>query len=275
MRMWIWLIFAAAACLAAQDPRAIMEKSLQREQRDDELASQYTYLETTAQQEWKNGQRTRTEIRTYEVLSLYGQPYRRLVAKDGKPLSTEEQGKEQAKMDKLAAERARESAQERAVRVAKSRENRQRQRAFLQKIPQAFALQLAGETRIGDRPAWMIDATPLASFRPNDARERMLTKFKGRFYVAKQDSTLLKLEAEAIDTVSFGLVLARLDRGARFSLEKTLINNELWMPARIKVDFEARLALLKKMKVDLQIDYSGFRKFVTDSKVLPAGDLGN
>lgn len=275
MRMWIWLTLAAAAVLAAQDPRAIMEKSLQRERRDDELAAQYTYLETTAEQEWKNGQRTRVETRTYEILSLYGQPHRRLVARDGKPLSAAEQGKEQAKIDKLAAERARESAQERAARVAKVRENRQKQRAFLQRIPEAFEFRMAGETKVGDRVAWMIDATPLPSFHPNDARERMLTKFKGRFYVAKQDSTLLKLEAEAIDTVSFGLVLARLDRGARFSLEKTLINNELWMPVRIKVDFEARLALLKKMKVDLQIDYSGFRKFVTDSKVIPAEGLGN
>lgn len=275
MPMWIWLTLAAAAILAAQDPRALIEKSLQREQRDDDLASQYTYLETTAEQEWKDGQRTRLETRTYEILSLYGQPHRRLVAKDGKPLSAAEQSKEQAKIDKLSAERARESASERALRVSKARENRRKQRAFLQKIPQAYSFQLAGETKVGDRPAWMIDATPLASFHPHDARERMLTKFKGRFYVAKQDATLLQLEAEAIDTVSFGLVLARLDRGARFSLEKTLINNELWMPARIKVDFEARLALLKKMKVDLQIDYSGFRKFVTDSKVLPAEGLGN
>jgi hypothetical protein len=78
----------------------------------------------------------------------------------------------------------------------------------------------------------------------------------------------LKLEAEAMDTVSFGLVLARLDKGARFSLEKTRINDELWMPLKIKVDFEARLALLKKLRVDVQIDYGNFRKFQTESRIL-------
>jgi hypothetical protein len=127
---------------------------------------------------------------------------------------------------------------------------------------------MAGDATVGGRAAWVIDATPNGSFQAREAREKILTKFKGRFYVAKQDATLLKLEAEAMDTVSFGLVLARLDKGARFSLEKTRINDELWMPLKIKVDFEARLALLKKLRVDVQIDYGNFRKFQTESRIL-------
>jgi hypothetical protein len=130
---------------------------------------------------------------------------------------------------------------------------------------------MGGETTIANRPAWIIDATPNGTFQPRDAREKILTKFKGRFFVAKQDFTLLKLEAEAIDTVSFGLVLARLDKGARFSLEKTKVNDELWMPLKIKVDFDARLALLKKLRVDLQIDYSNFRKFQSESRIVATG----
>ena len=111
----------------------------------------------------------------------------------------------------------------------------------------------------------MVDA---ADFHGRDAREKMLSKFKGRFYIAKSEPALLKLEAEAIDTVSFGLVLARLEKGARFTMEKTKVNGELWMPVRMKVDFDARLALFKKMKVDLQIDYTNFRKFQSESRVL-------
>jgi len=37
---------------------------------------------------------------------------------------------------------------------------------------------------------------------------------------------------------------------------------------RIKVDFDARLALLKKIRVDVQLDYSDFKKFQSESKVL-------
>ena len=263
------VVTLAGLTLFAQDPRTLIEKSLQRDQRDDELARQYAYLETSAEQEWKNGQRTKRQTQTHEIMSLYGQPYRRLVAKDGKRLTGAEQRKEQDKVDKLAAERARETPAQREKRLAKYAEERRRRRAFLLEIPKAYSFQLAGETAVAGRGAWMIDATPIASYQPKDSRAMMLTKFKGRFYVAKQDSTLLKLEAEAIDSVSFGLVLARLDRGARFSLEKIHVNNELlWMPARIKVEFDARLALLKKIRVDLQIDYSDFRKFQSESRVL-------
>jgi hypothetical protein len=264
-----WVAALAGLTLCAQDPRTVIEKSLQRDQRDDELARQYAYLETSSEQEWKGGQRANPKKETHEILSLYGQPYRRLVARDGKPLGTAEQKKEQEKMDRVAAERSRETPAQRSRRLAKYAEDRRRQRAFLLDVPKAYSFQMAGETNLGGRAAWIIDATPIASYQPSDSRAKMLTKFKGRFYVAKQDSTLLKLEAEAIDTVSFGLVLARLDRGARFSLEKTYVNNELWMPAHIKVEFDSRLALLKRLRVDLQIDYSDFRKFQTDSRILP------
>ena len=263
------VLVLAGLSICAQDPRAIIEKSLRGDQRDDDLARHYAYLETSSEQEWKNGQRTKRQSETNEIMSLYGQPYRRLVAREGKPLTAAEQKKEQAKIDKLAAERARETPRQQESRVAKYAQERRRRRAFLQEVPNAYSFQLAGETNVAGRGAWMIDATPLASYQPRDSRAKMLTKFKGRFYVAKQDSTLLKLEAEAIDSVSFGLVLARLERGARFSLEKSYVNNELWMPVRIKVDFDARLALLKKLRVDVEISYSDFRKFQSESRVLP------
>jgi hypothetical protein len=275
--MTMRLVLAAVTVwvVAAQDPRAILEKSLRREQRDDELARQYTYLETSTEQEWKGGQRTKRQTETHEIMSLYGQPYRRLVARDGKPLSAAEQKKEQAKLDKLAAERAKESPAQAERRIARYAEDRRRQRAFLQEIPRAYSFQMAGETTLGGRAAWLIDASPDPAYRATDSRARMLNKFRGRFYVAKEDATLLKLEAEAIENVSFGLVLARLEKGARFSLEKTRVNNELWMPIRIKVDFDARLALLKKIKVDVQIEYSDFRKFQSESKMIAVTPLEN
>lgn len=266
------LLAAFAVCtVLAQDPKGIVERSLQRERTDDDLARQYAYLETSTEQEWKNGQRTKTESETNEIINLYGQPYRRRVAKDGKPLPADEQAKEQRKLDKVAAERAKESPEQRQRRIAKYQEERRKQRQFLQKIPEAYTFQMAGETTISGRPVWIIDGSPVATFVGTDARERMLPKFKSRFFVSKTDHALLKLEAEAIDTVSFGFGLAKLERGARFTLERTRVNNELWMPSRIKVDFDARLAIFKRLKIDLQIDYTDFRKFQSDSRILPGG----
>lgn len=263
------LLAALAVCaLSAQDPKALVERALQRAQFDDDMARHYTYLETSTEQEWKDGQRTKLETQTYEILNLYGQPHRRLVARDGKPLEPADQQRQQQKLDRAAAERARETPAERERRLARYREERRKSRAFLNQIPNAFDFRMAGETVLGGRAAWVLEATPRPDFHGRDAREKMLNKFKGRFYIAKSEPALLKLEAEAIDTVSFGLVLARLEKGARFTMEKTKINDELWMPVRMKVDFDARLALFKKMKVDLQIDYTNFRKFQSESRVL-------
>lgn len=50
-----------------------------------------------------------SESEEWEVLVLYGAPYRRLVAKNGKPLSAREERKEQIKLDQEMEKRRKQS----------------------------------------------------------------------------------------------------------------------------------------------------------------------
>jgi hypothetical protein len=78
----------------------------------------------------------------------------------------------------------------------------------------------------------------------------------------------VKVEAEVIKTVSWGLFLLRLDPGGRISLEQTRVNDEVWLPRHVTVAGSARIGLIKKVRMHEEITYSKFRKFQADSRLV-------
>jgi hypothetical protein len=48
----------------------------------------------------------------------------------------------------------------------------------------------------------------------------------------------------------------------------TRVNNEVWLPKRILVSGSARVLLVKGYTGELDLTYSGFKKFTVDSRVV-------
>ena len=46
------------------------------------------------------------------------------------------------------------------------------------------------------------------------------------------------------------------------------MNDEIWLPSSIVVRFEARVALVKKLRGEYDIRYSNYQKFQSDSKII-------
>ena len=102
---------------------------------------------------------------------------------------------------------------------------------------------------------------------------KFLSKFHGRVWVDKSDLQLSRMSIEALDTVSIGLVLARIHKGTTFSLEQTRVNDEVWLPKQINYKFDARLALLKGYNVNGEQTYRDYKKFRTSSKIVGMAEL--
>ena len=62
--------------------------------------------------------------------------------------------------------------------------------------------------------------------------------------------------------------MARVSKGTRVSVELTRVNNEVWLPKRILVAGSARVLLIKGYTGELDLTYSGFKKFSVDSRVV-------
>jgi len=53
-------------------------------------------------------------------------------------------------------------------------------------------------------------------------------------------------------------------------VERVRLNDEVWLPSRVRVAGSARLALVKKLNVEQELTYRNYRKFQSDSELIPA-----
>jgi len=81
------------------------------------------------------------------------------------------------------------------------------------------------------------------------------------------------MDVECLDTVSWGLFLARFHKGSRFVLEQTRVNDEVWLPRQLAVKVDVRLALLKDFNVDIEQTFRDYKKFRSSSKIVSVGEV--
>jgi hypothetical protein len=256
------------------DPKEIVRRSTERDNRNFERARNYTFQQREVEKHLgKHGEVRSTEIKTYDVTFYYGREYSRLIQKNDKPLSTEEQKTEDEKLEKFLSKLRNQSEEEHEKQLAREKKQREEMRAFLRDVVNAYDFKLVGEENIGGSDTWVIEATPRKDFHPTQPHADILSKIKGKLWIEKKDYNWVKAEAESIDTISFGLFLFRVHKGARISFEQVHLNDEVWLVRRYYINGGARLALLKNEAVEQEDTFSNYKKFVTTTRITPGREV--
>ena len=254
---------------AAPDPTSIVRKSVDIDRKNWELLKDYTFVEDGQQREYhRDGSIGKTRSQTYDVLVLDGTPYRRKTAKDGKALEEKESRKDEETFEKERARRLHETEEQRRKRVAEEEKNRAKGHAFVMQIPDAFHFVLVGEENIEGQPVWVIDATPRPGFKPTQPHGDMLPKFKGRLWIEKEDYRWVKVEAQTIGAVSFGMALLRLRPGTTLTFSQKRLNSELWVPSHFLLRLDMRVGWVKGIRVDVETNWRDYRKFSAESRIV-------
>jgi hypothetical protein len=250
--------------------RVVADKDMENDKRQRD----YTYVEREVQNNLDGkGNKKSTEIKTYEILEVYGEQVQRLIQKDDKPLEPKQAAKEEEKIQKVIDKRKNESEEARKKREEKEAKEREDGRKFVHEIADAYDFKLVGTELVGGREAWVIDGEPRPGFEPHMKDAKFLPKFHGRVWIDKDDLQLAKMDIEALDTVSLVLGLARIHKGTRFILEQTRVNDEVWLPKQINYKLDARVALLKGYNIDGEQTYRDYKKFRTSSKIVAIGEV--
>ncbi len=241
---------------------------------NDKRLRDYTYIERDVENKLDGkGQTKSTEVKTYEVMELYGEQVQRLIQKDDKPLSEKDAGKEEEKLQKVIDKRKNESESDRKKRQEKEQKEREDERKFVREVADAYIFTLVGTESLSGREAWVIDAEPRPGYEPHMKEAKFLPKFHGRVWIDKNDLQLAKMDVECLDTISWGLFLARFHKGSRFMLEQTRVNDEVWLPLHVTAKIDVRLALLKNFDVGFEQTYSDYKKFRATTKIISGGDV--
>lgn len=253
---------------AAPEAESIVRRSLERDTMNASRLRDYTYTENQRTETLDNsGAVVKTVTTTLDVVNLYGRQYGRRIAKNGRPLAGREKEKADEEFEKEVRKRQMETPAERAKREAEQEKNRAEARKFLQEIPKACFLKLAGAETIDGLPVWVIEATPRPEFRPTVKHADLLKKMRGKIWIDQASYQWVRAEAEVLQPITFGGFLVKLDRGARMTFLQTRVNDEVWLPSKMTARLDGRL-LIKHFNVAAEISWSDYRKFQVDSRVI-------
>jgi hypothetical protein len=248
----------------------------EKDRENDKRQRDYTYIKRQVENKLDgNGKTKSVEVQTFEVLEIYGEQVERLIEKDDKPLSQKDAAKEEERIQKIIDKRKGESESARKKREDREEKDREDNRKFVTEVSEAYNFKLIGTESVGGRETWVIDGEPRPGYVPHSKEGKFLSKFHGRVWIDKSDLQLAKMDVECLDTISFGLFLARFHKGSRILLEQTRVNDEVWLPMHVAAKIDVRVALVKNFDVSLEQSFLDYKKFRSSSKITMGGEAPN
>ena len=196
--------------------------------------------------------------------------WERLISEDGRPRPASELEKEMRDRQKKAEALVRESTEDPAKLQAKQQREYAEQRkefdAVLDDVMLVYNIRMERRESIDGHDTIVLALTPRPDSKPRTREGKQMRSFNVRAWVSESDRELVRLDAEAIDTLNLGFgVLARLHKGAKLSFLRTKVNDEVWLPARVSYSGSARVGLVAVLRRSGASEFSGYRKFSVDT----------
>jgi|SRR5579885_587597 hypothetical protein len=262
---WMKLFFillASGAALSAQpsvNVQEIVRKSVEATDRNWKEAPNYVYTLREVEEKLDSHGRVKSRtVNTWEVSVLEGSEYKKLLRRDGKPLSKEEEEAEERKYEAEKLRREHESPSERAKRIAKYQRERKQDHAMMHEMANAFAFKLVGEETVDGHRCYVLDATPKPGYAPHSRETKVLTGMRGKMWIDKETFQWVKVEADVIHPVSFYAV-ATVGPGTKFVLEQTPVGDGIWQPKRFAVRVNASVFWISRNSSEEDV-YTNYRR---------------
>jgi len=151
----------ATTLLGQADAREMIRRAVAADERNWTVARHYTFSERVDLRYLDSeGHVKSQEVKRHDVMLLDGSPYRRLVARDDRPLPPADEKKEQDKLNRSIAERRQETAIQRAHRLAEYARRPEWQREAWRELPAAFDFRLAAEEVLEGHRVYVLEAAP-------------------------------------------------------------------------------------------------------------------
>jgi hypothetical protein len=252
------------------DIKTLLDEVRANADKIDALLENYSYKQTVIDREIdKAGNLVEKDSQTV-LLSFYkGSRIRRLIEKNGKPLAPSEQEKEDKTVEKQVADIEEKIAkkEKREANNSAQTPDEENRRITLSEALKGSLLVNPRRERFRGRDVVVFDYEPNPEFKAQTRLEKLFAVCNGAVWVDVKSKQVVRLEAFL--TQSAGNFIGKVKRGASFSLENELVNEEIWLPSRADVNLSVRI-LFAGININNLIkygDYSKSRVEVKDAKV--------
>ena len=250
------------------------------EDRIEKLLENYAFSETITERKLeKNGVLRVLNTKTYQLSFYKGNSIRRLVAKNGQPLTPKQQQKEDKKVGKRVAKIEKRIAKKDAKRARqgnKEPSDEEDKKVSIAELLRASNLINPRREILLGREVIVFDFEPNPSFDLKNAKSflKFFGKTTGVMWVDEKDKQVARLEAVLASSYKIGGgILAKLRKGASFSIEKKRLNDEIWLPSYVDINLSVRVLLFGGVKVNQITNFFDYRKFKTEVENAKVTDL--
>jgi len=252
------------------------------EDRIDEILEDYSYTQKSIKRELgKDGILRETESETFQLSFYKGNRIRRLIEKNGKPLTEKDQTDEDKNVQKRVAEIEKVLAKKAARTVSQAANGtpeENNQRISTAEVLRASRLVNPRRERFRGRDVVVFDFEPNPDFDFKNAKSflKFFGKTAGVMWIDEQDKQVARLEAVLFDDFKIGGgFLANLKKGASFALEQERVNDEIWLPSVADINLSVKVLLVKGINVNQILKSYNYRKFKTEVKDSKVDELKN
>jgi hypothetical protein len=210
------------------------------------------------------------------VFEVYPSPtrqltYRRLIERGGVAVGAHELAEQDRQyrtrvmevQRRLAAENG-DPQRQREEAVARAR---RRGQTAIEDVVDTLQFKIEGRAMKDGVHALVVTFTPQPDAKPATREGRIAQKFAGTAWVNEEAAEVLRVEAKAVDDISFGFgIVARLGEGTTATLVRRPVEGGVWMPTELRLNGRGRAALVRKLVIDFAIDWFDYRRMQGDSQ---------
>jgi hypothetical protein len=252
------------------DIKALLLDVAKNQKAIEELQKQYTCHLVAEEEKFdsKGGVTSRT-VKEYDVFNCGGDEVRHLVKDDSKPLTAEQQHRENERFNKEFSEFQKRQA-ELANDPKKQEKEDERQQAQISDFLRAESFTNPRRERFRGQDVIVFDFGPNPDYKPRKLVESIVQKLVGVVWIDEEARDVARLEARFSDSAKIGGgLLASVDRGTNLVIEQTKINGEVWLPSYAEVHATARVVFVKVHQNEID-RYSDYKKFRVETKIGPS-----
>jgi hypothetical protein len=235
----------------------------------DKIKENYAGTRNEEETEYdKTGKITKHETHEYTFFYLDGDEISTLTKKDGKPLSEEEQKKENEKTQKAIEDIQKNKVKKDAKEQKQREEGKEKDDddVGIEVFLRACQFVNPRRERFRGEDVLVFDFEPNPEFKPHKLVEKVVHELAGVIWVDEKAHDVARLEGYFVGDFRFaGGIVANLQKGTSFVFEQAYINDEVWLPTYGEAHVGVRVLMVKGFKVNAMTRYSDYKRFNVDS----------
>lgn len=162
-----------------------------------------------------------------------------LIAVNNQPLDAAQEQKEQARLNDLLADPARQRHRQQSQQADMARALK-----VLRALPNAFLYQYAGPVNNGAEHCERFAFSPNPGYNSPDLETQVLTAMVGEIWIDPVSQRVVRLDGHLREDVNFGWgILGRLYQGGWITIEQADIGGGVWRIVRFRMNMSARVVI--------------------------------